>query len=131
MTTKAVTHPNMNFFLLPDDQAKEIGRLGLSAAAGALLGCALSLINPIGGAVFCATAALTSSLVNKCVEKLKLSDDPTTQKVAAWAAVTICSMAIGALVASALGFPLSVAAAIGMTAAMQLSTIAMQWAYSK
>ncbi len=118
-------------FATSDEFVKEIGRLGVSAAAGTLLGCALSLVHPLGGAIFCATSALTGALVDKFIEKFEWGGDPTATKVARWAIVFVCSMAIGALVVSAAGFPVTIIAAVAMTGCIQLTSAAIKWAYSR
>ncbi len=98
-----------------------IFRVAGSAVIGGLAAYAFSIINPVGGAIFGATSALTSIVADKIANQFSINH--TAVKVAVWIVSAMASIGIGLAVTTAVGFPLTVVGAIGMTAAMLATSI--------
>jgi hypothetical protein len=98
--------------------------IGLSTGAGALAGYVFGIINPIGGAVFGASSALTSTIALAIADKLGM--DNTAFKIAAWVTTFIVSVGVGIFAATAAGFPLTVLGSVGMIFAMFVTTVAIR-----
>lgn len=95
-------------------------QVGTGAAMGALAGYAFSLINPIGGVVFGATSAMTGLLGNAIAQHLGANQ--TAVKTTLYALPLIASLVAGMVVTTAVGFPITVMGAIGLTLAIAVTS---------
>jgi hypothetical protein len=100
-----------------------IYEIGVSTGAGALAGYFFTIINPVGGAIFGASCALTRTIGGALIDRFVT--DPTL-KVAAYAVSFIASIAAGIFVATTAGFPLTVMGSVGMLLAMLVTTCAIR-----
>lgn len=96
----------------------------VSAGAGALAGYMFTLINPVGGAVFGASMALTRLLGNTLADKFLM--DQTAMKITAWTLSLIAGVGAGFLAATTLGFAITAWGAIGLTLAMIITSCAIR-----
>ncbi len=101
-----------------------IYEIGVSTGAGALAGWAFGIIDPVGGAVFGASYALTRTLANAFADKLCMGR--TALRIAAWVVSFIASVSVGIFVATTAGFPLTVLGSVGMLLAMLVTSIAVR-----
>jgi hypothetical protein len=101
-----------------------IYEIGVSTGTGALAGWAFGIIDPVGGAVFGASHALTSTLVNAVADKLNM--DHTALKTAACAISFIASVSVGIFATTTAGFPLTVLGSLGMLVAMAVTSIGVR-----
>ncbi len=104
--------------------ATAIAQVFGSAGIGALAGYAFGIINPVGGAVFGATSSLTSTLGNALAEQFGANQ--TAVKTTLYALSFIASFAVGIAVTTAVGFPITVMGAVGLTLAMAVTTCFIQ-----
>jgi hypothetical protein len=102
--------------------------IGINAGSGALAGWVFGIINPIGGAVFGASYALTHTFASEVAGKLHM--DQTAFKVAAWFVSFIASVGVGMLAATVAGFPITILGAVGMILAMLVTSIALRMVIS-
>lgn len=98
--------------------------VAVSAGAGALAGYMFTLINPVGGAVFGTTMALTRLIGSALADKFLMNQ--TAMKIMAWTLSLLAGVGAGFLAATGLGFAMTVSGAIGMTFAMILTSCAMR-----
>jgi hypothetical protein len=105
-----------------------IYEIGFNAASGAFAGWAFGIINPIGGAVFGASYALTHALASEVASKLHM--DQTALKVAAWFVSFIASFGVGMLAATVAGFPITILGSVGMILAMLITSLALRMVVS-
>ena len=89
-----------------------ISRIGIGAGVGALAGYAFEIIDPVGGAIFGATAELVVVIGDRLADKLCMNR--TILKTAAYAVAFITSIGVGIFVTTAAGFPLTVTGAVGI-----------------
>ncbi len=102
--------------------------VGVSAGAGALAGYMFSLINPVGGAVFGASMALTRLIGNALADKFLMNQ--TAMKITAWALSLIAGVGPGFLAATTLGFAITAWGAIGLTLAMIITSCAIRCVFN-
>ena len=101
---------------------ESVSKIGIQTGAGALAGYAFGMINPVGGAVFGLASTAGQIIADKINENFY--GNRTNVKVANY----ILSIAIGAGAVALAGIPLSFGATVGLTAAMILTTIAINLA---
>ncbi|MBS0604439.1 MAG: hypothetical protein JSS60_05295 [Verrucomicrobia bacterium] len=101
-----------------------IYEIGINAASGALAGYAFSLIDPIGGAIFGATSALSHTIATSLADRFAFNQ--TAVKIAVWAVSFVASVGLGLLAATVAGFPLTVMGAVGMTLAMLVTSLVVR-----
>lgn len=97
---------------------------GVCAAAGALAAHAFHIVNPLGGAVFGATSALTEIVANTIAQRSGLNQ--TTDKIALWAVTFALRIGAGMLAAAAAGFTLTVTSAAGLAIAVLVAAVVVQ-----
>lgn len=95
------------------------------AGTGYLSGCIFSLINPIGSAVYGAASVISEMALVYLGSQFELSGCLKSLFVTT---AFFASMAIGALVTTSIGFPITFAVAIDLTLAMIMTTLAMKMA---
>jgi hypothetical protein len=115
---------------------KKIYEIGVTTAAGALAGHVFGIINPVGGAVFGASCALTWTLADAISDKVFAVPAPgshsefimnrTALKTAAWFVSLAVSIGVGIFAATTAGFPLTVLGGVGMLLTMAVTSIAMR-----
>src|SRR5580698_9448890 len=71
-------------------------KVATSAAIGGLAAYAFSIINPVGGAIFGATSALTGIIADKIANQFSINH--TAVKIAVWTVSAIASIGVGLLV---------------------------------
>ena len=117
MTSTAISSSHVN---QPPSCADQIlnglYQIGVSTLSGALAGYLFTIIDPVGGAIFGATSALTGVFANALAERFGM--DQTASKIILWSVSFMVSIAAAVLVTTAAGFPLTVLGALGMTCAM-------------
>ncbi len=105
----------------PPSCAKQVADLafqtGAFAAVGTLAAVAFSVANPVGAAVFGATAGLTSGIVSIICEQAGWQDNGFIAKTLKVSLGLILGTLAGVAVATALGFPITFTAAAVLTAA--------------
>ena len=120
MTTSATLHlPTI--MTAPDEIISAgIGKIAIAAAAGAVAGLALGIINPIGGAIYGAVGATSVMLGRAVIDSLPIQDEGV--KTALRLALFAISVGLGVSASAFLGFTMSTFGAIGMVLAIGLVT---------
>jgi hypothetical protein len=108
-----------------DQIVLDLGKTALSIVTGTAAGFALTMFPLVGGALFCATSALTSGCIEQAILKFAPTNQQTAMKVLIKAAAILSSMCLGALALSLIGVPITVLSMVAMTAAVQLTGYAL------
>lgn len=94
-----------------------------NTATGALAGYLLGVIDPVGGAVFGASYAVTMTIADAISNKF-IDMNKTALKITAFFVSAVVSAGVGIFVATTAGFPLTVLGGIGMLLTMAATSIA-------
>jgi len=104
---------------------KNICNIAEITVSGALAGHLLGVIDPVGGAVFGASYALTITIADAISDKV-INMNKTALKVVAFFVSAIVSTGVGIFAATTAGFPLTVLGGIGMLLTMAVTSIAIR-----
>jgi len=124
MSIESTTNTRADRYAPSSGVKNSIYEIGISAGAGALAGWVFGIIDPVGGAVFGASYALTSTIGNAIYKKLGMNQ--TALKIAAALASFAISAGVGIFVATTVGFPVTVLGGIGMVLVMTITSIAVR-----
>jgi hypothetical protein len=125
VTTQTVDPHTNSFGSTVGEVLGGIVKVGTNAGFGALAAYAFSIIHPIGGAIFGATAAVCRIVADKVLDSMP--ENKTALKIAVWAVGFVATIAISLLVTTTLGFPITAIGAVGMTVGMIATSIAVRW----
>jgi len=97
----------------------------INGALGAFAAAAFTTINPIAGAIFGITSSLGTHVINWVLDKTGIAEDSSAGKIIKFAISFFGGIAIGALAASAAGFPITFVGGLILTACMLGTTFAV------
>lgn len=96
-----------------------------NSCTGAIGAGVFTVINPVGGAIFGAVSTLSQHLILQILNHAEYEENESAAKIINYAVSFFSSIAIGALVASAVGFPITFTGGVVLTACMMATSLAI------
>ncbi|MBS0652989.1 MAG: hypothetical protein JSR39_05610 [Verrucomicrobia bacterium] len=98
---------------------------GVNGALGAFAAAAFTTINPFAGAIFGVTSTFGTHVINWIMDKTGIAEDSSAGKIIKFAVSFFGGIAIGALAATAAGFPITFVGGLILTVCMLGTTFAV------
>lgn len=126
MGTISFPHADHVGFVSTDQIIADLGKTALSVLAGTVAGFVLTMVPPVGGALFTAASGFSFPYIEHGLLKIVPDSQKTAVKTAIKVAAILASMCLGGVALSLLGIPVSFLSMVVMTAAAHLTAYTLQ-----